>query len=244
MFLVSTAAGAFSSHRHPDRHQGNSKIEAEAKFKELQAAYQLLSAPGALHAAARGDTSTAAYGDGMRGASGMGTTARGARQQEWYSKTGAYGAASQPGYNPHTSYTGFGGPKGQAHWYEDTAAAAAKEDQSRMFRSWFGVGLFTLGFLFVTWTSSRDQAAKKRGELVDAWWNQATRRWEKPAPHMFKDPMLSSLIHLKPPSLVHEAATAKQIASLRHNKRKPAKTLDGVNVGDAYRQREQGTRSG
>ena len=30
---------------HPDRHQGTSKVAAEAKFKELQSAYQLLSGP-------------------------------------------------------------------------------------------------------------------------------------------------------------------------------------------------------
>ena len=41
--------------RHPDRHQGNSKVAAEAKFKELQQAYQLLQQPGALSAAARGE---------------------------------------------------------------------------------------------------------------------------------------------------------------------------------------------
>lgn len=82
----------------------------------------------------------------------------------------------------------------------------------------------------------RDQARKARGELVDAWFNTATRRWEKPPAWMFKDPMLSAGIHLKPPGMVNEASSAK------HKKRKQARTLDGSPVGDAYRAREQGMR--
>ena len=88
----------------------------------------------------------------------------------------------------------------------------------------------------VTWTSSRDKAAKERGELVDAWWNQNTRRWERPLPHMFKDPLLSSLIHLKPPGVVYDPTTK------RPPPRQQSVTLDGVKVSDAWRQRTQGTR--
>lgn len=128
-----------STARHPDRHQGNSKIAAEAKFKELQQAYQLLQQPGALSAAARGEPSFSGGGEGGGGwrpsQPGGGGASR-MQDQEWWSKKGHYGAASQPGYNPHSSYMGFGGPNNQSHWYEDTAAAAKAEDQKRMLRSW------------------------------------------------------------------------------------------------------------
>jgi hypothetical protein len=63
-------------------------------------------------------------------------------------------------------------------------------------------------------------------------------RWEKPLPHMFKDPLLSSLIYLKPPSMVHNASTA------RPARRRDHMTMDGVKVREAYRQRETGQRSG
>ena len=89
--------------------------------------------------------------------------------------------------------------------------------------------------LFTRW--QRDQAKKARGELVDAWWNNATRRWEKPQPFMFKDPMLSAGIHLKPPSMVHAASTPSN-----RSKRKQSLTLDGSKAADAYRAREQGHR--
>ena len=71
--------------------------------------------------------------------------------------------------------------------------------------------------------------------------NQATRRWEKPTPHIYKDPFLSSLITLKPPKMVHDPATKKQMEA--GTRRKQSVTLDGVNIRDAYRQREQGTRT-
>ena len=110
-------------------------------------------------------------------------------------------------------------------------------------RRW-GVLVFGLGLYVVTWTSSRDKAAKARGELVDAWWNQSTRRWEKPLPHMFKDPLLSSLIHLKPPNMVHAASSAEAMAraSARRKQQSQATTLDGVKLKDAYRQRQEGSR--
>ena len=58
---------------------------------------------------------------------------------------------------------------------------------------------------------------------------------------MKKDPFLSSMIMLKPPEMVYNAATAKQTQAAR---RQQSTTLDGVKVKDAYRQREQGMRSG
>jgi len=132
---------------------------------------------------------------------------------------------------------GFKGKGGQQHWYEDTAAAAVNEDRARMYRSWMGFAVFAIGLATVTYTSSRDRAAKERGELVDAWWNTATRRWERPPPYMFKDKMMSTAIHLKPPTMVWEASTARQA------RRKQSLTIDGVNAADSYRAREQGHRS-
>ena len=69
---------------------------------------------------------------------------------------------------------------------------------------WGCIGFFALGLWAVQSSTARDKRAKDRGELVDAWFNQTTRRWEPPRAHMYKDPLLSSLIHLKPPSMVHK----------------------------------------
>ena len=217
---------------HPDRHQGASKANAEARFKEIQSAHQLLSMPGKLREAVYGDqatrqapgyTSTSA-GKRWSGAATGASSAGGGphvKQQQWWGE--AYGEAGKPGYNPYGGgYMGFKDASGK-HWYEDTAQAAADEDRARMFRSWLGAAIFGAGFYAVTWTSSRDRAAKERGELVDAWWNQNTRRWEKPLPHMFKDPLLSSLIHLKPPAIVHDAT------SKRPQSRKQSVTIGSKN---------------
>jgi curved DNA-binding protein CbpA len=187
---------------HPDRHPGPSKPAAEAKFKELQQAYQLLSAPGALREALRGP---AGGGGPSSGGPGQfhGEHARGgsqnAGQQQWWGEK--YGQASRPGYNPHGSYMGFGGggAGGRQHWYEDTAAAAAAEDHSRMLRSWAGVALFAAGMFAVTYTGSRDRKAKERGELVDAWWNQSTRRYVR-ALLLPTDPPLPNLAPTRPQS--------------------------------------------
>ena len=163
---------------HPDRHQGASSAAAEERFKELQHAYQLLSAPGALHDARRGsngaDAEAGVHGAGPSTHSGR---RRGAAWQDgrvrnddkhWWGER--FGPASRPGYNPHTAYMGFGGSRRATHFYEDTAAAAAEEDRNRMYRSWLGVGLFTAGLGLVWYTGARDRAAKERGDLVDAWW--------------------------------------------------------------------------
>ena len=243
---VKQAFRALAKKWHPDKHQGNSKANAEERFKEVQQAYQLLSAPGGLRAAKSGS------GDDING-SGFATThsrrsrGRGSpasqaagRPQDWWGDEKRYGAAHRPGYNPHGSgYMGFGGKRGEQHWYEDTAAAAAAEDSSRMYRSWLSVALFGAGLYAVSYSSSRDKAAKERGDVVEAWFNQSTRRWEKPLPHMFKDPMLSALIHLKPPGMVHNATQSKSV----QRERKQARTIDGHGVADSYRAREQGHRS-
>ena len=231
---VKTAFRELAKKWHPDGNQGGSKQSAEAKFKELQNAYQLLSAPGGLHEALRGDSG----GPSSSGRPGQSRTATPQQDAaDWWGEEKHYGAAHKSGYNAYGGYMGFNGAGGQGHWYEDTANAAKAEDHSRMLRSWLGVALFGVGLGFVCYTGRRDSAAKARGELVDAWWNQSTRRWEKPQPHMFKDPLLSGLIHLKPPSVVHNATQTRQ------QQRKQSVTLDGVRVRDSYRAREQGHRS-
>lgn len=232
---VKTAFRKLAKKWHPDGHQGSSKVNAEEQFKVVQQAYQLLSAPGGLREAAM---SGAASSDGHGTRYGRGTAAGHRDQppfgkQEWWGNQ--YGPASRPGYNPHQGYMGFGA-SGQ-HYYEDTSAAAQAEDTKRMYRSWFGAAIFCVGLYAVTYTGARDKAAKERGDLVDAWWNQGTRRWEKPLPHMFKDPMLSALIHLKPPNIVHKSTAPGTVKA-----RKQAVTIDGHNVADAYRAREQGHR--
>ena len=64
---------------HPDRHQGKgNKESAEAKFKELQAAYQMLSEPGALHRAVRGESASSS------GAAAAGATYSGRRRGAAY----------------------------------------------------------------------------------------------------------------------------------------------------------------
>lgn len=240
---VKLAFRALAKKWHPDRHQGASKVAAEAKFKEVQAAYEMLSKPGGLRAAAMAGQQQQQHGDAPPGyaSAPRGSSSRRAYydpQKEWGNRK-FYGDAHRPGYNPHgAGYMGFGGKDNHGHWYEDTAAAAEAMDRQRMLRSWLGIGIFFGGLGFIFYSGSRDNAKKARGELVDAWWNHSTRRWERPQPGMAKDPFLSGLIQLKPPEMVHAASTGK-----KGNKRKPARTLDGAKAADAYRAREQGHRT-
>jgi len=223
---------------HPDRHPGKSKAYAEEQFKELQAAYALLSGPGGLRAAMRADDAEAAAARGPGPSARHGRASAAGRQDEdWWGNADIYGAASRPGYNPHgAGYMGFGGGRGQEHWYEDTAKAAKAEDKSRATRSWISVAIFGVGLYAVSYTGQRDKAAKERGDMVDAWWNPTNRRWERPPAHMFKDPMLSALIHLKPPTMVYKPTASKAAP------RKQSLTIDGTGAADAYRAREQGMR--
>ena len=55
---------------HPDKHPGNSKSQAEERFKEVQDAYQLLSAPGGLRAAVSAEYSGSGGGGGGSGGPG------------------------------------------------------------------------------------------------------------------------------------------------------------------------------
>jgi len=53
--------------------------------------------------------------------------------------------------------------------------------------------------------------------------------------------MLSSLIMLKPPALVYKASKPGENRAAHS---KPARTLSGVKLADAYRARQTGSRSG
>eukprot|EP00967_Tisochrysis_lutea_P091712 scaffold131904_cov36-Tisochrysis_lutea.AAC.6 len=71
---------------------------------------------------------------------------------------------------------------------------------------------------------------------------QATRRWEKATPAMMRDPLLSTLVHLKPPGMVYGHGLKGNGGVHGQPARKQAQTLDGQKIGDAYRARAQGTR--
>jgi len=213
---------------HPDRHMGSSKAHAEEQFKAGLKAYETLSTKGSEPAGRAGRTPGSAGMNARHHAQGATSS------NNYWGTRSQFGEASRAGYNPYKGYMGFHADN--RHWYADTANAAKREDQARMVRSWVGLSLFALGLWACTHTATRDSAAKQRGELVDAWFNQSSRRWEKPQPHMLKDPFLSSLIHLKPPDQVYNASP------VRPNKRKTATTLDGSKVDAAYRAREQGMR--
>lgn len=61
---------------------------------------------------------------------------------------------------------------------------------------------------------------------------------------MKRDPLLSTLVHLKSPGMVYgHGLTGNGGTQQARLGRKPAQTLDGQNASDAYRARAQGTRS-
>ncbi len=201
---------------HPDHHEhsgsATGKAEAEARFRQVKNAYQILSGGGAPE-------------DEARGAAHAG---RGGQQHR---------ARYEP--RGRAGYMGFGGRAGTNHWYEDTAAAAEAEQRARHWRMFAGASIFAAGLLAVVLTSRRDTAKRESGELVDAWFNQATKRWEVPPPHIYKDPMLSSLVRLKPPVAVHAATDPAVIRSGRARStaaaaHRPATTVDGVPISQAF----------
>ena len=168
---------------HPDRHVGDTKAHAEEQFKAAQRAYdQLTNKAGAGGGGGGGGT------PGWR-APGQGASAHRAAQgatssNNYWGTRQQFGEAHRAGYNTHKGYMGFHADN--RHWYEDTANAAKREDHSRMVWSWVGLAIFAAGLWLCAGTAARDRAKKERGELVDAWFNQTTRRWEKPPAHMFK----------------------------------------------------------
>ncbi len=51
-----------------------------------------------------------------------------------------------------------------------------------------------------------------------------------------QDPLLSTMVHLKPPEMVHKAQKKQ------HSTRSVARASDGTPIDVAYRQRQQGSR--
>lgn len=175
---LKTAFRTLAKKWHPDKHQGNSRPAAEERFKELQNAYQLLSAPGGLREATTGPPRSQAEAGAAgfstsharRRATGDRRTGR-AGDENWWGDEKRYGAAHHSGYNPHGGgYMGFNGKQGDQHWYEDTAKAAKEVDDSRMVRSWISIALFGAGLYACSSSSMRDRKAKEKGEVVDAWY--------------------------------------------------------------------------
>jgi len=221
---VKTAFLALAKQWHPDRHQGKAKVEAEERFKQLQNAYQQLQQMGPTVGDPR--QRYGAYGSAGSSASRSASSARQQQQQQQY--WGAqYGHASRPGYDPFKSYMDGNG--------DPAFKSASERVEASRHRCAFGSSaIFLIGCGLALYTGRRDTAKKARGELVDAVYNQGTRRWETPAPHVLKDPLLSTMVHLKPPSEVYSPTRVVQ------SSRRPAKAADGRDITSAYKARQQG----
>merc|ERR1712087_491091 len=70
------------------------------------------------------------------------------------------------GYDPFKGYMKFIADK-------ETADVRTRVENARHQRMLVGAGAFTVGLLVVMMTSRRDQKKREKGELVDAYWNQA-----------------------------------------------------------------------
>ena len=92
--------------------------------------------------------------------------------------------------------------------------------------------------LDLTWQFEVALIEDGNADLVEAWYNQTTRRWEPPRPPMYKDPLPRNLIHLKPPHMVHKPGSPGGAQQRRESTR----TLDGLTPEQAWRARQQGTR--
>lgn len=225
---IKAAFKALAKEWHPDAHQGvTAKAKAEENFKAIQAAYQLLSTQGAHFVGGAQGSARYRGGAGRRGEGKYGHTGYHSSQQ-WGEQ---YGAASKAGYNAFASEM-FRSPDAY------TNEASARVQSARERTVLICASTFIIGLAAIILTGRRDQAAKDRGDLIDAYYNQATRRWEHATPAMMKDPLLSTLVTLKPPSIVH-----KPLVGAHQRRHKRAQTLDGQNVDAAYRARQQGTRS-
>uniref|UniRef100_A0A7S0NSC5 J domain-containing protein n=1 Tax=Calcidiscus leptoporus TaxID=127549 RepID=A0A7S0NSC5_9EUKA len=207
---IKVAFRALAKEWHPDLHHGARKVAAEEKFKQIQAAYQRL------------------LNTHDEAARPSGSVRRKSRNP--YGGKSQYGEAGKAGYDPFKGYMNFNASK-------ETTDVRTRVENARHQRMLVCAGAFTVGLLAVMMTSRRDQKKREKGELVDAYWNQVTRRWEIAPATMLKDPLLSTMVHLKPPEMVHKATP-----NIRRTKSK-ARTLDGRNADDAYRARQQGHRT-
>lgn len=213
---IKTAFRALAKEWHPDLHQGARKVKAEEKFKQIQDAYQRL-----LHA----HEAAARPSGAVRRDPRAGMAAHNA-----YGGRSRYGEAGKGGYDPFKGYMKFNADK-------ETADVRTRVENARHQRMLVCAGAFTVGLLVVMMTSRRDQKKREKGELVDAYWNQVTRRWEIAPAAMMKDPLLSTMVHLKSPEIVHKTTT-----NARRTQSK-ARTLDGRTADEAYRARQQGHRT-
>lgn len=179
---IKTAFRMLAKTWHPDKHSGASKAAAEQRFKQIALAYETLVAEEA-------EASSSTARGGGRGA---GPRRSRERAYETWGTRAQYGSASRPGYNPYQGYMDFGA---------DTPAGEARARTERRRMQWtLGcVATFVLGLSAVTLSARRDNRRLESGELVEAYFNQVTRRWEKASPSMKRDPLLSTLVHLKSP---------------------------------------------
>ena len=179
---IKTAFRMLAKTWHPDKHSGASKAAAEQRFKQIALAYETLVAEEA-------EASSSTARGGGRGA---GPRRSRERAYETWGTRAQYGSASRPGYNPYRGYMDFGA---------DTPAGEARARTERRRMQWtLGcVATFVLGLSAVTLSARRDNRRLESGELVEAYFNQVTRRWEKASPSMKRDPLLSTLVHLKSP---------------------------------------------
>mmetsp|Transcript_20555 Transcript_20555/g.43448 ORF Transcript_20555/g.43448 Transcript_20555/m.43448 type:complete len:237 (+) Transcript_20555:319-1029(+) len=217
---IKAAFRALAKEWHPDRHHGIAKKNAEERFKQIQSAYQSLSTNYDPRMPPMNGPPTDGMGfPGRR----YGTPSYNRRADEW----GPNPAAK----NPFKSYMDFSHP--------EVANARQRVQQGKKQRTLICAGVFGVGMLLVVLSANRDHRKRKSGDLIDAYYNQATRRWEPATAAMMKDPLLSTLVHLKKPEMVFQPTAA----SRRRPQRVQSRTADGSTAQEAYRARQQGTRT-
>ena len=172
---IKAAFKALAKEWHPDAHQGvTAKAKAEENFKAIQAAYQLLSTQGAHFVGGAQGSARYRGGAGRRGEGKYGHTGYHSSQQ-WGEQ---YGAASKAGYNAFASEM-FRSPDAY------TNEASARVQSARERTVLICASTFIIGLAAIILTGRRDQAAKDRGDLIDAYYNQATT---PPQPHPYPTP--------------------------------------------------------
>ena len=169
---------------------------------------------------------------------------------EWAVQLRACGAAASPAASRRfraqrpqqsaaftfTSYLGFRGRPGTLTGTRTlhTRRSASTPNARRM---WAGVGTFILGLAAINLSAARDRRLKASGDLVDAWFNQATRRWETPPPHMHRT--LSCKRRLP-----QTASHVYRASSARGGRRAGAfETLDGSTAEHSYLARQRGDKT-